>query len=393
MNNFLLLRIFFTLFAYLILNMIKFEISSVVALIGILWLTFLHFDLQRYKNYACKFILIESIFNDHHQNDHDHQDLDHHRSQSSSRSLSGQSLDKMSMNTEVIFKKTAQHLSSQAAAIQAMRQANRRGRALSKAQIKRMSMNDIQQYEQQQVQQHQAYDNMMAADHTNSSSEQSSPNSVIKNNNSGNRKMSSAMLLQFQSPSANHHLMATNNNKSTAMSSASSIDDGVGISNANSSSSIHSHNHLLKQQPSPFDRQSMINNGDKMGPNGINTLNSGKTGTKSNINNNNYYHNDNQLIDDDLVPAYRFLHGKMGANFYLKCGMAAFCFGHVIHEGLRFGQQVYFFMTDNYPCQDVAALVAHLITPLYSFYQLFMMFKYSNVGAGNMLVQQTDKQF
>lgn len=81
-----------------------------------------------------------------------------------------------------------------------------------------------------------------------------------------------------------------------------------------------------------------------------------------------------------VEPAYKFLHGKMGANFYLKCGMAAFCFGHVIHEGLRFGQQVYFFGTGNSHCRDSAALVAHLITPLYSFYQLFMMFKYSNVS-------------
>lgn len=86
-----------------------------------------------------------------------------------------------------------------------------------------------------------------------------------------------------------------------------------------------------------------------------------------------------------VEPAYKFLHGKMGANFYLKCGMAAFCFGHVIHEGLRFGQQVYFFGTGNTHCRDSAALVAHLITPLYSFYQLFMMFKYSNVSSPNQL--------
>lgn len=84
---------------------------------------------------------------------------------------------------------------------------------------------------------------------------------------------------------------------------------------------------------------------------------------------------------ENLVPAYKFRHGKMGANFYLKCGMAAFCFGHVIHEGLRFGQQLYFFGDGNVHCRDSAALIAHLVTPLYSFYQLFMMFKYSNVSS------------
>lgn len=89
--------------------------------------------------------------------------------------------------------------------------------------------------------------------------------------------------------------------------------------------------------------------------------------------------------DKEAKPAYKFVRGKLGANFYLKCGMAAFCFGHVIHEGLRFGQQLYFFVVvadsnrSLSSCQDMPAMVAHLVTPLYSFYQLFMLFKYSNL--------------
>lgn len=229
--------------------------TTIVALIGIIWLLFLQTDLQRYKKYASKYILIESIFNDHQRqarlnNLASGTDPSAHSTTSSSASLVN---DRMSMNTEVIFKKTAYKMYQQRAAMDRQR-------------------HNYQAYK--------GYKSPMSS------------------------KLSSAS--GHLEPFEQHHVLKG--------SSLSSDEHGQ-----------HVQHH------------------------------------------------------DNLIPAYKFLHGKIGANFYLKCGMAAFCFGHVIHEGLRFGQQLYFFSSSNVNCRDSAALIAHLVTPLYSFYQLFMMFKYSNL--------------
>ncbi|GFT56411.1 proton channel OtopLc [Nephila pilipes] len=82
------------------------------------------------------------------------------------------------------------------------------------------------------------------------------------------------------------------------------------------------------------------------------------------------------------IPPYRFLTGRHSGSFYLKIGMAAFCFGHLINEGLLLGQQILdFTQEDRYllGCGEISSLIVHIIRPLYSFYQLFIVFKYSNI--------------
>ncbi|XP_022235518.1 otopetrin-1-like [Limulus polyphemus] len=79
------------------------------------------------------------------------------------------------------------------------------------------------------------------------------------------------------------------------------------------------------------------------------------------------------------TPPYLFLKGRHGGIFYLKIGMAVFCFGHLIYEGLHFVQQVIFLTKQDTSCVDVTGIVLHVITPVYSFYQLFICFKYANV--------------
>ncbi|XP_076352436.1 proton channel OtopLc-like isoform X2 [Tachypleus tridentatus] len=78
-------------------------------------------------------------------------------------------------------------------------------------------------------------------------------------------------------------------------------------------------------------------------------------------------------------PSYLFLRGRHCGSFYLKIGMAAFCFGHLIYEGLQLGQQVIYLTHHGTDCVDVAAIVLHITIPIYSFYQLFFCFKYANV--------------
>lgn len=239
--------------------------TTIVALIGITWLLFLQADLQRYKKYASKYILIETIFNDHRQQRRQLREAQSNLvGDPSARSTTSSSAslvnDKMSMNTEVIFKKTAYKMYQQ------------------QAELER-----------------------------------------------DDRRHKAAMRNKLAAHRLPHKLSHSSSSQATSNTTDSKELElgGSGLVDGDHADICHPAN---------------------------------------------------------LLPAYKFLHGKMGANFYLKCGMAAFCFGHVIHEGLRFGQQVYFFATGNVHCRDSAALVAHLVTPLYSFYQLFMMFKYSNVS-------------
>lgn len=265
--------------------------TIVVALVGIMWLLFLQTDLQRYKRYASKYIFVESLYRDqslqrskiyqsrrrkntsaanlatvdanHHDTGAVHSSSNGNPStRSTSSSTASLVNDHLSLNTEVIFKKTAYKMYQQRAAMDRMNSSSR------------------------------------------------------------------ALPANHQPHHRYYHrtkLLAADNSPPLRMPTSSS-------SSNSSSGSL-----------AALDRS-------------------------------------HRRSRDNLIPAYKFLHGKMGANFYLKCGMAAFCFGHVIHEGLRFGQQLYFFGTGNQNCKDSAALIAHLITPLYSFYQLFMMFKYSNVS-------------
>ncbi|RWS30767.1 Otopetrin-1-like protein [Leptotrombidium deliense] len=79
------------------------------------------------------------------------------------------------------------------------------------------------------------------------------------------------------------------------------------------------------------------------------------------------------------VPGYRFIRGRESGSFYLKVGMAAFCFGHIIHEGLMLSQQIYYLSSNEKYCLDIARFILYIVRPLYSFYQLFMLFKYSNL--------------
>ncbi|KAG9508541.1 Proton channel OtopLc, partial [Fragariocoptes setiger] len=312
--------------------------SSCVALIGIAWLAFLHVDLQRYKRYACKFILIEHMYS---QKKGDNSGSSNCVSSSSTSTLANSTtssyLDGVSMNTEAIFKKTAIHMSvnnsknnkshkhSKQEAIQSQNAVITRQPALSSAFSTASSDSTSSEVTFGVAPRHQA---------TNESTD--------------------ANGFYYDRHQQHHHHHRQ-------------LDDHV-----KDGAHLHDHEH---RNYSSMRLDSLRKN----------KLKSKMTTKKQRMASKLKGQHKHQLSDphkfeqQPQVPAYRFVHGKMGANFYLKCGMAAFCFGHVIHEGLRFGQQVYFFMTDNVQCRDVAALVAHLITPLYSFYQLFMMFKYSNL--------------
>uniref|UniRef100_A0A131YBU2 Putative secreted protein n=1 Tax=Ixodes ricinus TaxID=34613 RepID=A0A131YBU2_IXORI len=82
---------------------------------------------------------------------------------------------------------------------------------------------------------------------------------------------------------------------------------------------------------------------------------------------------------EDLVPHYRFLKGRHSGSFFLKTGMAVFCSGHIIHEGLMLSKGIIDWNNDPENCRDVTNVLLHTLRPVFSFYQLFIVFKYSNI--------------
>ncbi|XP_023718681.1 proton channel OtopLc isoform X2 [Cryptotermes secundus] len=89
-----------------------------------------------------------------------------------------------------------------------------------------------------------------------------------------------------------------------------------------------------------------------------------------------------KLAEDPLPHHYCFSKGRHSGSFYLKVGAAGFCFGHLIHSGLMLGYQIVYLRAEGqefYNCASIATLLLDVLYPVYSFLQLFFIFKYSNV--------------
>ncbi|KAJ3630792.1 hypothetical protein MTP99_011966 [Tenebrio molitor] len=87
-------------------------------------------------------------------------------------------------------------------------------------------------------------------------------------------------------------------------------------------------------------------------------------------------------IVKQLEHHYCFSKDRHSANFYLKIGAAGFCVGHLIHSGLLLGYQILFLTSDGeafYECATVISLVLDIFYPIYSFFLLYFIFKYSNI--------------
>lgn len=60
-----------------------------------------------------------------------------------------------------------------------------------------------------------------------------------------------------------------------------------------------------------------------------------------------------------------------------------FCLGYLIHTGLNLGQKI-LYLTEDDPvfenCTCTTDVVMYVLQPVYAFYQLFFIFKYSNVS-------------
>lgn len=79
------------------------------------------------------------------------------------------------------------------------------------------------------------------------------------------------------------------------------------------------------------------------------------------------------------APELWFLSGRHSGSFYLKGGMVVFCFCHLVNEGLLLQRSIQALLWHGCNTKDVLNIVFHVQRPTYSFYQLFMAFKYSNI--------------
>jgi len=79
---------------------------------------------------------------------------------------------------------------------------------------------------------------------------------------------------------------------------------------------------------------------------------------------------------------YGFTSGRHGGSLYLKIGATVFCFGHLIHTGLNLGQKILYLTADDPAfenCTCTPDVLMSVLQPIYAFYNLFFVFKYSNL--------------
>ncbi|CAN8006136.1 unnamed protein product [Ixodes hexagonus] len=79
------------------------------------------------------------------------------------------------------------------------------------------------------------------------------------------------------------------------------------------------------------------------------------------------------------APQLWFLSGRHSGSFYLKGGMVVFCFCHLVNQGLLLQSSVESHLRHGWNTKDGLNIIFHVLRPVYSFYQLFMAFKYSNI--------------
>ena len=84
------------------------------------------------------------------------------------------------------------------------------------------------------------------------------------------------------------------------------------------------------------------------------------------------------------VPEYYgFSVGRHAGSFFLKIGASVFCFGHLIHMGFNIVKHVYSMENANEEvvrfCGQKEGLAYDIIYPIFSFVQLYFLFKYGNV--------------
>lgn len=76
---------------------------------------------------------------------------------------------------------------------------------------------------------------------------------------------------------------------------------------------------------------------------------------------------------------YCFTTGRHSGSFYLKIGASIFCFGHLVRVMLNSSKQIQHLMVGNPACASGIQLAFEIMYAIFSFVQLFMIFRFGNV--------------
>ena len=66
--------------------------------------------------------------------------------------------------------------------------------------------------------------------------------------------------------------------------------------------------------------------------------------------------------------------------FFLQIGAAVFCLMHLVHSLLNFSKQIMYVVEEHEECYTVDRIFMNFLIPVFSFLQLYTVYKYSNVG-------------
>ncbi|XP_064123051.1 proton channel OtopLc-like [Macrobrachium nipponense] len=91
--------------------------------------------------------------------------------------------------------------------------------------------------------------------------------------------------------------------------------------------------------------------------------------------------NDNDSCQD-IHQDYGFTDNSHGGSLYLKIGATVFCMGHLIFSGLELASKLAFYLNhdeDYQLCTSLTDIVMSVMLLIYTFYQLFFAFKFSNL--------------
>ena len=89
--------------------------------------------------------------------------------------------------------------------------------------------------------------------------------------------------------------------------------------------------------------------------------------------------------EEKTIPEYYgFSTGRHSGSYFLKIGAGVFCFGHLIHMGLGLARRTTAYSGHNSTIIDLCAgneavFVHDVLYPLYSFLQLYVIYKFGNV--------------
>ena len=73
---------------------------------------------------------------------------------------------------------------------------------------------------------------------------------------------------------------------------------------------------------------------------------------------------------------------------FFQIGVAIFCLIHLVHSLLQFSEMIIYVFEGHTDCYTIERIMMHFLIPVFSFLQLYTVYKYSNVSQHKLLSNQ-----